>query len=435
MPNQRLIQARRRLSSPSGSGQEMSPQELAEAINAYVWEHHKRQANLDRSYINKLENGTHRWPNPQYGEAFRHILGVPTDAALGFYGRRNRSAKPSGQAAHQETDATTPPANAPAHLLSERVRCSIVAGEPIDANAPKTDHLQLRALVTQMNGAYQGADYERALALVPAVMNAVAIRATSPSGDPRSASAAAALAHLALSKLMLKLGDIHLAWITADRARAHARAAEDPTLETATHFSIGCALYELPDRQDEARHLVERGLATARSGTINDPARISVVGALTLLAAVLASRRHDLPQAEQHLQAARVLADQLGGDRNELWTGFGPTNVLIHQVGITTETDPQRAIDLGERLDTSRMPVSLVSRRTQVHLDLATAFSQRPEGDPSALLHLLQAEVMAPQLLRVHPPARSLIMGLLTRERRTSTPGLRALAARAKVEV
>ena len=98
-------------------------------------------------------------------------------------------------------------------------------------------------------------------------------------------------------------------------------------------------------------------------------------------------------------------------------------------------TDPQRAIDLGEQLDTSRMPVSLVSRRTQVHLDLATAFSQRPEGDPSALLHLLQAEVMAPQLLRVHPPARFLIKDLLTRERRSSTPGLRALAARAKVEV
>lgn len=432
--NQRLIRARQRLASPSGSGQEMSPQELAEAVNAYVWKHHGRQTNLDRTYINKLENGTHHWPNPQYREALRHILDTPTDAALGFYARR-RPTQPSRQAAPQDADITTLPSRAPSQLLPDLVRCSIVAGEPVDANAPETDPVQLRALVTQMNGAYQGADYDRALALVPAAMNAVANPTASPSGDPRAASTAVALAHLALSKLMLKVGDVHLAWITADRARTYARDAENAALETVTHFSIGCALYDLPDRQDEARHLVERGLSTARSGTIDHPARISAVGALTLLAAVLASRRQDLAQAQQHLQAAQALADQLGADRNELWTGFGPTNVLIHQVGITTNSDPQRAIDLGEQLDTSHMPASLVSRRTQVHLDLATAFSLRPDGDPSALLHLLQAEALAPQLLQVHPPARSLIKDLLSRERRSSTPGLRDLATRARVEV
>jgi hypothetical protein len=50
------------------------------------------------------------------------------------------------------------------------------------------------------------------------------------------------------------------------------------------------------------------------------------------------------------------------------------------------------------------------------------------------VLHLLQAEQLTPQLLRVGPPARALIQGLLARERRAATPGLRALADRVGVE-
>ena len=43
-----------------------------------------------------------------------------------------------------------------------------------------------------------------------------------------------------------------------------------------------------------------------------------------------------------------------GRDRNDVWTGFGPTNVLIHKISITAGADPDTAIALGERLDTSQ---------------------------------------------------------------------------------
>lgn len=63
----------------------MSRQELAEAVNAYLWRRHQRRASLDENYIGKLERGGHRWPQDLYREAFRVVLQVETDAQLGFF--------------------------------------------------------------------------------------------------------------------------------------------------------------------------------------------------------------------------------------------------------------------------------------------------------------------------------------------------------------
>ncbi|WP_432832939.1 hypothetical protein [Dactylosporangium sp. CA-092794] len=89
--NTKLTRARCRVSSPSGSGQPMSRQELAEAVNAYLWATFHRRTSLDASYVGKLENGKHRWPHEQYRQAFRAALGVETDAELGFYPTRRRA--------------------------------------------------------------------------------------------------------------------------------------------------------------------------------------------------------------------------------------------------------------------------------------------------------------------------------------------------------
>jgi hypothetical protein len=198
-------------------------------------------------------------------------------------------------------------------------------------------------------------------------------------------------------------------------------------------FSIGCALLAPAERRHEAADLVEHAMAGATARRLRGPADISAAGALTLLAAIVAAWHNDHRQAAAHLRHASALAERLGGDRNDVWTGFGPTNVLIHRVGITAATDPDAAITLGEALDTSRLHSVLISRRSQVHLDLAAAFSDRPRGDASAVLHPLQVEHLAPQLFRIHPPAQALIRRLLSGERRAATPGLRDLAARAGV--
>jgi hypothetical protein len=62
----------------------MSQRELAEAVNAYVFRKTERDVSLDRHDISRLERGTRRWPNPDYRAGFRAVLGVQSDAELGF---------------------------------------------------------------------------------------------------------------------------------------------------------------------------------------------------------------------------------------------------------------------------------------------------------------------------------------------------------------
>jgi hypothetical protein len=82
-----LRQARERTASAACPGECLSRQELAELLNAYVWEQHQKVVELDGGYVGKLERGDIRWPSKLYREALRAILGS-TDAALGFANTR-----------------------------------------------------------------------------------------------------------------------------------------------------------------------------------------------------------------------------------------------------------------------------------------------------------------------------------------------------------
>lgn len=288
-------------------------------------------------------------------------------------------------------------------------------------------------MVSQAHLCYQRAEYDRAVDLVPALMAGVCDRSASAAGEWRRAAATAAAAHLVVSKLALKFGDAPLAWLAADRALARATEADAAALRAVAQFAIGFALLAMPGRERDAADLTEHALTAMMRHHQRTSVEISALGALRLLAAQVAARQQQHSEVHAHLRAARALAERLGEDRNDLWTGFGATNVLIHQLGIDAYGEPDRAIAVGEQLDTSRLPSALVSRRCQIHLDLAAAFAHRLDGDPSAVLHLLQAEQLAPQLIQVHPPARALVQCLLGRERRAATPGLRELACRVGV--
>lgn len=92
-PNDRLRRARARVESPQATGEPLTRQELAELVNEWMSVHKGRILELDANYVGKLEQGTIRWPqDPDRREAFRAILGVSTDAELGFRRpRRSRS--------------------------------------------------------------------------------------------------------------------------------------------------------------------------------------------------------------------------------------------------------------------------------------------------------------------------------------------------------
>jgi hypothetical protein len=67
-----------------------------------------------------------------------------------------------------------------------------------------------------------------------------------------------------------------------------------------------------------------------------------------------------------------------------------------------------------------------------VHLDLAWAQSQR-KRDAQAVLHLLEAERVAPETVRYNVMAREMVREMLSRERKSKTSALHLLATRSGV--
>jgi hypothetical protein len=62
----------------------MSQRELAEALTTHVFHTTTRVVSLDRHYVSRIERGLRRYPTADYRAAFRAVLGVATDAELGF---------------------------------------------------------------------------------------------------------------------------------------------------------------------------------------------------------------------------------------------------------------------------------------------------------------------------------------------------------------
>lgn len=296
--------------------------------------------------------------------------------------------------------------------------------------SPVNKLLDIERLTIEAHLRYQAADYRAATRILPALITSVDTHVAQAQGKRRQRELELqSSVYVAAAKLVTKVGDAELAWLTADRAANAALSAESPTLAAAAAYQVACAFLK-NDRLVEAETVA---MKTASHLHDDSPAGISLRGALTLVGAVIAGRQSNRGVANERLQQAQALADQLGEDGNYGWTGFGPTNVAIHRVSTAAELgDATEAIAKAERIDVSGLPDGLLSRRAQIHIDMAWAHTQR-RADTAAVVNLLEAERVAPQTLRYNVLVRELLREMLKRERRAATPGLRALALRAGV--
>lgn len=101
--NSALRTARENVASAAHLGEHLSRQELADLVNAYLWDRHGKRVEIDAHYVAKLERGVIRWPNSHYREAFRAVLGASDDAELGFRTAR-REAAPARRAQVSDWD-------------------------------------------------------------------------------------------------------------------------------------------------------------------------------------------------------------------------------------------------------------------------------------------------------------------------------------------
>jgi hypothetical protein len=308
-------------------------------------------------------------------------------------------------------------------------RYSAITGSmPIDGSPVSSDALHARA--ASIHRQYQAANYGQVIRDLPDLLVA-ADQLHNESAGEREQLLAYVAVYVAGAKLLTKLGSGDLAAIAADRAAMTAGATDSPTAQGMSIYQVVCALLRA-DRTDEAESLAvamaERLTPLARS---DEPAVLSVAGALWLIAAVTAARRADRGDAWRCLDRAADLARMLGDDGNHAWTAFGPTNVAIHRVSVAAELgDPAGALAAAGDVDIDRLPSGLYSRRAQIHLDLAWAQSQR-KRDAEATLHLLEAERTAPESIRYNVMARETLREMLSRQRKQPSRTLTDLAARA----
>jgi hypothetical protein len=163
----------------------------------------------------------------------------------------------------------------------------------------------------------------------------------------------------------------------------------------------------------------------------NDPAALSIAGMLYLRTAVAAARRQDRSATTELITAAERAASRLGRDANYWQTSFGPTNVSLHRVSTSLDLgDVTWVIERGPQIDATHMP----NERAVAHrVDLARAFSYVARDD-DALAQLLDAEQVAPQIVRHSASVRDTVKSLHRRAPTTATrrPALYGLATRCR---
>jgi transcriptional regulator with XRE-family HTH domain len=206
--------------------------------------------------------------------------------------------------------------------------------------------------------------------------------------------------------LLGQLGEGELALVAADRALSAAYLTGDPLVVAASAFRVAHAF--LGSFRPEQAQQVALDAAGALTG--DDPATVSLNGALTLVAALACAQRQDHDSALACLSRAESAAALVGPSRNDAHTEFGPENVGLHAVTVAVEFgDPRGALDRAAQVDSSGLSPERCAR---LLIDMARAHAQL--GDARAALEALaEAEAVAPELIRAHDLVRELLRELL----------------------
>jgi len=258
---------------------------------------------------------------------------------------------------------------------------------------------------------YQAGRLGRVVRALPGLIKSAQELEDNP-GDSRRGWAVSARVHHLASTTLSKVGEADLSWIAAERAMNAAEQADNP-LVLASAARAGTHAFLANGRFEDALSLGETAAAWLRERMDDrDPEALSLYGMLHLRTAMAAARRQDRAAANTLLREATWASDRLGVDGNFWQTGFGPTNVELHRLAAALDLgDVAFVVDRAPRIDTSHMPVE----RTAAHLvDTGRALSLVARDD-DALRTLLEAERVAPQLVKHSPVLRETVKSMYRR--------------------
>jgi transcriptional regulator with XRE-family HTH domain len=224
------------------------------------------------------------------------------------------------------------------------------------------------------------------------------------------------------SATALKLGDAQLGWVAADRSIQIAEQTGDLTLIGSAARRVAHAL-SATHQSDDAVDLVKTAASRLEPHLGSaDPAFVSAYGMLLLKGSIAAARLQQTTDVRDLQNEALAVAGRLETDRNEHWSAFGTTNVLVHRVSALADMQSggrvvEAAADISYG-DLMRLPRE---RRASHLLDVTRGHLQAGQRDQAAVM-LLEADQLATEEVRCRHLAKQIITGLVRSYPRGLTP-------------
>ncbi|GLY90924.1 helix-turn-helix domain-containing protein [Actinoallomurus iriomotensis] len=311
--------------------------------------------------------------------------------------------------------ADIPDSDAP--LEGVEAFAAALAGYPdVPGGLPEATRFNVSALVASVASAkrdYQACHYSTVIETLPGLLSDLRTASESIEGDTQlQVHALSAEAHHVAASILLKLDDEGLAWLAADRSMQAAQLSQDPVTVASSARIITHALMD--DDHFGAATTTASRFATRLDRDIDqhNPDSLSVYGSLLLRGAVAAGQRNDRGAVATMLDEAEDAGRRLGGDYNHRWTAFGPTNVQLHRVNISTFLgDAGQAIAEARRIDLDRIPIT--ERKAALLIDTSRALTQWGKHEKAYEI-LRAAEQLAPEEVSARPAVHRLLRDLFT---------------------
>ncbi|WP_326562970.1 helix-turn-helix domain-containing protein [Micromonospora sp. NBC_01796] len=361
-----------------------------------------------KSWVDKVERGDRRLD--KFSMLYQIAVVLQIDVAMLLNRDPERGSSPSGSYDQRELD----------DLRQALERSAPVA--PL-GRAPATPLHELAQSVNHAWLTYQYARYGVLVRGLPGLLRDAQAADAYHRGDAgrQAASLLGQVLQIASSALR-KFGECDLARLAADRAIGTARRAEDDLLAAVATSRMANALLAMGRARPafEANMVMAHRLAPTDLGTA-DPAHLSVYGSLLLQAAMAAARLGDNAGVHDLFRGADEAAKMLGGDRNEYWTSFGPTNVELHRAAAAVELgDGRQAVSIhAHQLNHRALAGLLPERRAHHLLDLARGYLLVGETGCAGEA-LVEADRVAPWEIRGRPIAHELMADILRRTKGTA---------------
>ncbi|MGA9309320.1 MAG: helix-turn-helix transcriptional regulator [Pseudonocardiaceae bacterium] len=240
--------------------------------------------------------------------------------------------------------------------------------------------------------------------------------------DRRQAQTWLAWTYQLTAATAFKLGDAQLGWVAADRSIQIAEQTGDLTLIGSAARRVAHAL-SATHQSDDAVELVKSASSRLEPHLRSaDPAFASAYGMLLLKGSIAAARLDQAADVRDLQDEALAVAARLETDRNEHWSAFGTTNVLVHRVSALADMHSGgRVIEVAADISYGDLMHLPRERRASHLLDVTRGYLQAGQRDKAAGT-LLDADQLAPEEVRCRDLTKQIITDLVRSYPRGLTP-------------